>query len=433
MKKSNVKAIGKNLALLATALFLVVSFASCKGKTTGDASAKSSVKLVYWSMWNQTEPQGMVIEQAISDFEKKNPGVSVEINWCGREIRKTLQPALDNGQKIDLWDEDFERVVKNWGSYALKLDDYVTKVYPATGGKTYEQAVMKSLLDQTRTYSKDGSLLAVTYQPFVFAFMYNKDHFAKAGIATTPKTWGEFLDVCAKLKAAGYEPLTTDDAYVDTLIGYHLARAKGYQWVEKLVNDSTNAMWDDPAVLEMAQAYENLAKKGYFSKTVMANKWPTGQQDIAAGTVSMYLNGTWLVNEIMGTTGPDFKWGTFSYPTVTNGVDNISCANYGGQAFQINKNCANPDVAFNLIVHLTTGAWDKELASASYGVPVGGTTDWPSQLAEAKDLFTSLTTCYPWAGGIQANTNKQPVIVESFTKLMGGQLTAAQFIANMKK
>jgi len=426
-----------NKALRIGAAILLVSAAAVNGLWAGGSAdakpAAAKTKLVYWSMWNQTEPQGTVIEKAIRDFEKKNPGVAVEINWSGREIRKTLQPALDNGQQIDLWDEDFERVVKNWGSYALKLDDYVAKVYPATGGKTYENAVMKSILTQTRSFSKDGGLYAVTYQPFVFAFMYNKEHFKKAGITATPKTWTEFEAACAKLKAAGYEPLTTDDAYVDTLLGYHLARAKGYKWVEQLVKDKTNKLWDDPAVLQTARDFENLAKKGYFSKTVMANKWPAGQQDIAAGTVSMYLNGTWLVNEIMGTTGPDFPWGTFAYPAVSGGVDNITAANYGGQAFQISKKCAAPDVAFNLIVHLTTGAWDKELAMQSYGVPVGGTTDWPVQLAEAKTLFNSLTTCYPWAGGIQADTNKQPVIVESFTKLIGGQISADQFVAAMKK
>jgi len=70
------------------------------------------VKLVYWSMWNQTEPQAQVIQAAVDDFQKKNPGVTVEINWNGREIRKALQPALDNRQVIDLWDEDTERVVK---------------------------------------------------------------------------------------------------------------------------------------------------------------------------------------------------------------------------------------------------------------------------------------------------------------------------------
>lgn len=389
-------------------------------------------ELVYWSMWNQTEGQGMVLQQAIDDFMEKNPGVKVEVNWNGREIRKTLQPALDNGQVIDIWDEDLERVLKNWGNYALKLDDYLKKDYPTTNGKSYEESVMGSLLDLAKFYKEDG-VYAIPYQPFVFTFMYNKDHFAKAGISTPPKTWDEFTAACEKLKAAGFVPITTDDAYVDTLIGYHLARAKGYKWVEELVKDKTNTKWDDPAVIKALKDYEELAAKGYFSPTVGANKWPAGQQDVANGTVSMYLNGTWLVNEIMGTTGVDFPWGTFAYPTVEGGTDDLTAANYGAQAFQINKNTKYPDAAFALLVHLTTGEWDKALAEKSFGVPVGNTTDWPVQLAEAKDLFGSLKTCYPWAAGIQADTDKLPVIASNFTKLISGQLSAEQFIAEMKK
>jgi raffinose/stachyose/melibiose transport system substrate-binding protein len=391
------------------------------------------VKLVYWSMWNQTEPQAQVLAAAIEDFEAKNPGVKVEVNWNGREIRKTLQPALDNKQVIDMWDEDTERVVKTWGAYALKLDSYVTKRYPTTSGKAYKDSVMASLLDLSRSYAKDKGLYAIPYQPFVFAFMYNKEHFAKAGIASTPKTWDDLLADMAKLKASGFTPMTVDDAYMDCLPGYYLAREKGYQWVQQLVKDKTNAMWSDPAVLQMAKAYENLVKLGYVSNTAASNKWPAGQQDVAAGTVTMYLNGTWLVNEIMGSTGPDFKWGTFSFPTVPGGKDDATAANYGAQAFEISKNCKNPELAFALIVHLTTGKWDAELAKKSYGVPVGGTTDWPVQLTEAKSIFKGLKTCYPWAAGIEADTDKAPVITENFAKLIGGTITADQFVEAMKK
>ncbi len=411
-------------------IFLMLMVTACGGSSS-DNSEK--VNLVYWSMWNQTEPQGQVLEEAIRDFEKLNPGVKVEINWNGREIRKTLQPALDNKQVIDIWDEDLERVVKTWGNYALKLDDFLTKTYPTTEGKSYQDAVMGSLIDLARYYSKDGGVYAVPYQPFVFAFMYNKDHFTKAGIASTPTTWDELTAAMAKLKAAGLVPLTVDDAYMDTLPGYYLARAKGYKWVEQLVNDKTNAMWDDPAVMQMALAFEDLAKKGYVSKTVAANKWPAGQQDVANGTVTMYLNGTWLPNEIMGSTGPDFKWGTFSFPTVPNGVDDGTAANYGSQAFQINKDCKIPDVAFALLAHLTTGKWDRELAQRSFGVPVGGTTDWPVQLADAKAVFVNLKTCYPWAAGVQANADKAPVVTENFTKLIGGTLSSRDFVSAMKK
>lgn len=395
-----------------------------------DTDNSNKKKIVYWSMWNEVEPQGQVIKEAIQDYMKKYNDVVVEVNWNGREIRKTLQSALDNNQEIDLWDEDLERTIRNWGKYALALDDYVTNSFDNTDGQPYQDVIMKSLLELSKTYSEDGKIYAIPYQPFTFLIMYNKDHFSKAGITKTPETWTEFKDACSKLKNAGFIPLTVDDAYVDILYGYQLARYKGSDWVKSLVLDG---LWNDPVVLKAAKDWEEIYKLGYLSPNVAGNKYPQGQQEIANGEVSMYLNGTWLVNEIMPTTGPDFPWGQFAYPTVSGGVGKLYDLNYGGQSFQINKNSKYPDEVFNLIVHLTTGRWDKELAEKTYGVPMANTTDWPIQLADAKDIFSKLGVCYPWAAGLQYNMDKAPVIASAFTKLITGQITSEQFVAELKK
>ena len=414
----------KNILLV---LCLLTAFFLFSCSNTDNSNKK---KIVYWSMWNEVEPQGQVIKEAINDYMKKHDDIVVEVNWNGREIRKTLQPALDNNQEIDLWDEDLERTIRNWGKYALALDDYVANSYDNTDGKPYQDVVMKSLLDLSKTYSEDGKIYAIPYQPFTFLIMYNKDHFAKAGITKTPETWNEFKEVCAKLKAAGFIPLTVDDAYVDILYGYQVARYKGSDWVKSLVLDG---LWDDPAVLRAARDWEEIYKLGYLSPNVAGNKFPQGQQEIANGEVSMYLNGTWLVNEVMPTTGPDFPWGQFAYPTVPGGIGKLYDLNYGGQSFQINKNSKYPDEVFNLIVHLTTGQWDKELAEKTYGVPMANTTDWPIQLTDAKEIFSKLGVCYPWAAGLQYNTDKAPVIASAFTKLITGQITSEQFVAEVKK
>lgn len=406
----------------------------------GDQAALQG-DLVYWSMWNNTEPQALVIQDAIDDFMAKNPDVHVEINWCGREIRQTLQPALDSGQDIDMWDEDLERVIKTWGEYALNLDGYYTEVYPTTDGKPYIDSVMPTTVNAAKEITgiakdegvalSDGDLFAVPYQPYCLVFMYNKDHFAQAGITSVPQTWSEFMDACQQLKDAGFIPITSDDFYLDLLFGNHLAKLKGSQWVEDLVSGTGDAGWDDPVVLQTAQAYEEMASKGYFSPNIASNIYPAGQQEIADGSASIYMNGTWLVNEIMGVTGEDFPWGQMVYPSVEGGVNEYG-ATYGSQAFQINKDCENPDVAFALAVHMTTGQWDKSLAESSYGVPVGGTTDWPVQLADAKDIFNSLQVRYPWGGGIQANPEKTPDIDEQFRLLVGGSITAEEFVNNLK-
>ena len=105
--------------------------ASTPASTGGDSTPASApatagaiedgAKLVYWPMWAETEPQGMAIAAAIEAFTDET-GVEVEVNFAGsRDTRKTLQPALDAGETIDVFDEDIERVNNTWGSYLLDI------------------------------------------------------------------------------------------------------------------------------------------------------------------------------------------------------------------------------------------------------------------------------------------------------------------------
>ena len=217
------------------------------------------------------------------------------------------------------------------------------------------------------------------------------------------------------------------------MIGYHLARTVGEERVTQIVNEG---LWaEEPAVLEAAKAYEALASKGYFSEYVASNVWPAGQNtELALGEAAMYLNGSWLPNEVLGTTGPDFRWGCFSYPAVPNGVTGVEAANFGAQVFAVNKDSKVPQEAFDLITYITKGQFDAELSANSTGIPADTTnTKWPDLLADVKPVLDSLTTRYTWAAGVEANNNMTPIIKENFLKLCGGQITAEQFVDNMEK
>lgn len=423
----------KSIGFLLTVLMILAVFTMPLSATGQQESNPDAKELVYWSMWNETEPQAMVFKDAIKEFEASNPNIKITVQWNGREIRKTLQPALDAGTTIDMWDEDLERIVKTWEPYALKLDDYYGQSYPSTNGKSFEDTVMKSLQAHLKTLSTDKGLYAVPYQPFVVSVFYNKDHFDKAGITSTPKDWDEFMAVCGKLKAAGFTPITIDDAYMDLPIGMHLNRKFGNSdAVEALIKDRSGKLWDDPKVLETAKEFEALAKAGYMSAQTAVNKWPAGQQEVATDQVSIYfLNGTWLPNEVMGTTGPDFKWGQFAYPAVPNGAG-AGAGTFGAQGFQINKDCAAPDAAFALAAHLTSGKWDQELSANTFGAPMDTSMEWPVQIEESAAIFASLDSFVPWSGGLAADPDAFPVVKAEFTKLLAGQVTAEEFIANIK-
>lgn len=381
--------------------------------------------IVYWSMWEAAEPQAQAIQEAVDAYEAAT-GNTVDLQFKGRTgIREGLQPALDAGTTIDLFDEDIDRVNKTWGNYLLDLEDLAA-------ANNYEDTAISGLMSACREVS-GGTLKSIPYQPNVFAFFYNEDIFAEAGVTAVPATWAELLDACQKIKDAGYTPITCDDAYITCMFGYHLGRLIGEEGVTRVVTDGEWA--EEPAVLEMAKAYEDLAAKGYFSATIASNVWPAAQNtELALGTAAMYLNGSWLPNEVKDMAGEDFKWGCFNYPAVDGGVTGTEAANYGAQVLAINKDTQVAEEAFEIIKYITKGEFDQKLSEYSVGIPADtANTEWPGLLTNVKPVMDSLTTRWSWAVNSEANVDITPVIKENFMKLCGGQLSAQEFVDAMEK
>lgn len=380
--------------------------------------------IVYWSMWESTEPQGQAIQEAVDAYMEET-GVKVDLQFKGRTgNREALQPALDGGTQIDMFDEDIDRVNGMYADYLMDLEELAK-------GNDYEATANAALMAACRE-AGGGTLKTIPYQPNIFAFFYNKALFEQAGIEKEPTTWAEFLDVCQKLKDAGITPMTMDDAYATCVIGYHLARLVGEERVVEIVN---NGEWDDPAVLQMAKDIEDLATKGYFSEMVGSNVWPAGQNsELAVGTAAMYLNGSWLPNEVKAMTGPDFQWGCFAYPAVENGVNGPETNNFGAQVFAINKDSKMSKEAFDLITYITKGEYDKKLADLSVGIPADtANAEWPEMVACAKPAMDASTARFTWACGVESNVDMTPVIKENFIKLMAGSMTADDFVAAMQE
>ena len=85
------------------------------------------------------------------------------------------------------------------------------------------------------------------------------------------------------------------------------------------------------------------------------------------------------------------------------------------------------------IAYMTTGKYDEKLAADTYGIPMGLDTSWPTQLEDAKQILADTTIRYPAYTTIRDNADLQPVISSNFIKLIGGQITAEEFVAEMKQ
>ncbi len=402
------------LLVMILSLSMVAVSASAEGKT-----------IVYWTMWNSTEGQGIAIQKAVDAYMAAT-GNTVDLQFKGRSgIRDGLEPALAANTTVDLFDEDIDRINLIFGKYLYNLEDFAKAA-------DYEATANAGLMAACRALT-DGQLKSLPYQPFIFNMFYNPQIFEAAGVTAVPTTWAEFLDVCQKIKDAGFIPLTCDDAYIDCLFGYHMARYIGSDGVSKVVKEGLFA--EEPAVLKFAQDYADLAAKGFLSPTIGSSVWPANQNGEFAleGQAAMYLNGSWLPNEVKELVEPGFVFGCFAYPALEGGKTGTDAANFGSQAFGVNKDSQVAQEAFDLAAFITKGEYDLVLAQESLGIPADSTnTDWPAVLANVKPVMDAVMVRYPWAAGAEDNNNVTPVLKENLQKLLGGTITPQEFVDNLE-
>ena len=407
------------VVLIAIAAILVLS--SCEEEFYGP-------RLVYWSMWNEVEPQGQVIARAAEAFTRET-GIPVELNFFGRDVRLILGTSLNAGETIDIFDSGLELLHEILGGHMLPLDEFVVREHPGTGGKPFNQVINQTLYNLARDFG-GGSIYVIPYQPFVVAVMYNKDLFEQAGITTPPTNWDEMLEACAKLLAIGVAGFTVDDAYMPLLFGYSMSRIVG---MDVAATMSVNHDLSGPQVLRFGEIWEHMARSGFITPASAGNVFPQGQvNDFATGRAAMYLNGTWLPNEIRGI-APDMRWGIFAFPAIDPEGDGIETNNFGSQGFAISRNSRFPEEAFKFITMLTTGYWDAALAEASGGIPIAIDAEWPAHLADAKVVLENTTRYMPWAARMEDSAQVSTIIKDRFARLIRGDFNAQQFAEAMMR
>lgn len=378
--------------------------------------AKADGEIVYWSMWNSSDPQAEPIQEAIDAYEEAS-GNKVKVEWKGRDIQKLIQAALDTGEKIDVFDEDYFRVAKTYAKSCLDLTEMAEAA-------NYEEHSIEGLAEGM--VSRAGSLKGIPYQPYTSGIFYNKAMFEEAGIEEEPETWDEFLDVCEKIKEAGYAPLALDDAYVLYNYGYHLARYIGEDAIKKL---STEGGWaDSEEALKAAEDMVALIDNEYLESGA-PGAFPESENTLGYDETAMILMASWLPNEVKQNTDADIEWGMFNYPTVDGGKDKQTVANIGAQALAIPEKSKNAEAAFDLIMTITTGEYDQKIALETNSIPADPTNEeWPDMLVPCKEAFESLTDVYEWNMGLEENADFGKMLKDSVLKLFEGKLDAEAFI-----
>lgn len=374
--------------------------------------------LTYYACWTESEVQAEVLKHTIERFET-DTGYAVNVQWIGRDINKTVGVAIDAGE-VDVYDADAALLAPE---NALDID-----VLAEACGMKDDILPVYGMWQSSVSPAGDGHWYAVPYQPFVTCIYYNKAIFRNAGIDTLPTTWEEFLDICAKLKAAGYDPMTVDDAYVTLLYMQQLGLCMGNDAASAL-GTATGEAWNDPAVLDVMQKWEEFTKLGYFSSTVGGNQFPAAQNtELALGTAAMYLNSSWLPNEVSSIAGPDFEWGMMYMPAMNDGEYRIP--QMGCCELAVSPNTEDPEGAVLLLKYMTDKETCQELADKAMCLPLVDGVEWPAMLADAQNIFNDAVDTFRYMVW-SANSEVSILSDTYFHQLIGGSCTAEEFVQHM--
>ncbi len=362
------------------------------GTATGAASAENrkdlSGKVVYWSMFNEGEPEAAAIQKAADMFMKDYPECEVEIQWTGRSNQNIVGPALEGGEQIDILDNfNYSMSPERY----LDITDMMNEPAYGQEGVTVAESILP-ILNRANEQGQEQAGLAkdkyygVQMFPWVVGFFYNKDLFAQAGVTEVPKTWDEFLTVCETLKAANISAITCDDAYMTLIPNNYLARLIGSDKIAAMSASASDEAWQSEQVKQAVAEMEKVS--AFMSPQTATNKYPAGQQEFALGEAAMYLNASWMPSEVAETAGEDFPWGFFAFPEVEGGVETAGFSSVGGIPLAVSSKSQNPEAAKEFLRYVISKDVQDYLAEMG-GAPATVGSEWTGARAECTDVIAA--------------------------------------------
>jgi multiple sugar transport system substrate-binding protein/raffinose/stachyose/melibiose transport system substrate-binding protein len=280
-------------------LAAALALTGCSAASTGSGKGGSTLTYLTFETPSLT---ATFWNTSIAGAEKQVPGVAV---------KKIVAPSTDR--------DAYAKQLQASGQFPDLLQSITPSTF-ATAGllKPYDQKWVNAnfLLPQGNAY-KGKVYIPPTNSQIIPEVFYNKKLFAKAHITAPPKTWPEFMAVCAKLKAAGITPveLGGGDPFSASmpLVGILSADVLGKDpnWLQERYAGKVH--FTDANVKAAVGKYRTMVKNGYFEDGALGVKYADSITNFTSGKTAMYMMGSWFLGSVPKDHADDF--GAFLTPT----------------------------------------------------------------------------------------------------------------------
>lgn len=348
MHTSPTRRLGIGIAAAVTAAALL---AGCSSNGTPDdiadeAPDELSGTVSLWHFFNGNNAD--VIKEAVANFEKMNPDVTVEIH-DGQDDEK-LQKAIAAGQSIDVGISYSTAIVGSFCSSGAfrDLDPFIER----------DGVDLDSIPDAVREYTQyDGQRCTLPMMADTTALLYDKSALASAGVEV-PKTLDELEKVGLELttynddgsiKQLGFNPLI--DFYENG--AGHFAPMVDGPWLDE---DGKSLIGESEGWQELIQWQKDYVDEIGYDKlkafTSGLGQEFSGDNAFQTGQVLMQIDGEWRAGYARDQ-APDLDYGVAPTP-VLDGYGIYGASSITGNVAGIGKGSQNPELAWALLKYLST-------------------------------------------------------------------------------
>lgn len=322
---------------LASAVAAMAVGALALSGCTADSSGTGDGGDTSMTLWhNSTTGPGVEFwEQTVADFEKDNPGVTIDIQSIQNEdLDGKLQTALNSGDAPDIF------LQRGGGKMAAMVKAGQLKdLTDAISGPAAEEIPDASY----KANSLDGKIYAMPVAVLPGGLFYSQDLFDQAGITENPTTLEELEVATEALKAEGIDPIAlgAKDAWPAAHWYYWLALRECSS--DTLAKAADEMDFSDECWVRAGEDLQAFAETEPFNSGFLTTPAQQGAGSsaglIANHQAAMELMGAWNPG-VIGSLTPDQKpladlsW--FPFPEVEGGdgepgsmmggVDGYSCS-----------------------------------------------------------------------------------------------------------
>lgn len=354
--------------LIAALVALAGSLAACGSSGGGGTASSSSKVLKVWWYEGPGSAYQIAWNQAISDFKKQHPGVTVQFSLKSfNQMQQNASMILNSSDVPDVM--EYNKGDATTG--LLSKQGLLTDLTPEATKYGWDKLLGPDL-QVTAKYSPKGVMgsgewYGVSDYAEYLTVYYNKDMFAKYGLSV-PTTMAQLTSDMGTFVKNGITPFANaGDDYLAMQYLYEMELSQSTpQQVQNYERYTGAVDFHDAAWTNAVNTFQDWVKEGYIAKNSVGLTSTQAGNDFETGKNPMMMSGSWWA----GTFESDiknFSWGSFLWP------GNTLNAGSGGNLFVVPKNAANKQLAYDFINDTLQPDVQKLLANNG-AVPVTAST-----------------------------------------------------------